>query len=362
MNPGCLTLSLVLLTTGCGWATYNRSEQYINATTIDRVRIPVGLDQPVFEDLLEIPEARDVRALAGEKLEIGLPEPLASAFTVDQIVIKRLGDSRWVFIDAPPAMVWPRLRQFWADANMNLAYADPSRGVMETEWMVGRDGDAAAIFESFKSMTVFSNSGTSMRHKFRLRVEPGIRAGSTEVYLEHKSLPLGVPVLEDAVAWSTDSDNPELEGVALNSLAFYLGDHINSSTQVSKLAALIGGERAELVPDRDRPVLKYRLKFDRAWATVGNALEDARINVEDLDRNSAIYYVYYDESRADEPGFFSRLFTREAEMAEGSANRYLVHLDSQEGEVHVTVLKDRATLANALVAEKLLKIIKQYST
>ncbi|MEX2327473.1 MAG: outer membrane protein assembly factor BamC, partial [Pseudomonadales bacterium] len=199
MNTRVLASSLVLLLSGCGWATYDRSEQYINAQTIDRVTIPEQLDEPAFDDLLEIPEARDVRELAGEKLEIGLPEPLASAVSVDQIVIKRLGDSRWVFVDAPPAMVWPRLRQFWEDANMNLAYADPSRGVMESEWMAGRDGEAEAIFDSLKSLTVFANSGASMRHKFRLRVEPGIRAGSTEVYMEHKSLPLGVPVLEEAV-------------------------------------------------------------------------------------------------------------------------------------------------------------------
>ncbi|MBT5702183.1 MAG: outer membrane protein assembly factor BamC, partial [Gammaproteobacteria bacterium] len=53
-------------------------------------------------------------------------------------------------------------------------------------------------------------------------------------------------------------------------------------------------------------VLKYKLDFDRAWATVGAALEDARISVEDLDRTSAIYYVYYSSRHDPDPGFFSK--------------------------------------------------------
>lgn len=365
MKTRTLILSSILILSSCGWATYDRREKYLEAETAEPVKVPQDLDKPPFESAMEIPDVVDVRNLGGQKVDLGLPEALSSSFGVDMIVIKRLGDERWVFVDAPPAMVWPRIRQYWEDNRMELTRADPGRGIIETDWLVASgEGEASQIYETLKSGLRFSNSRGAVRHKFRLRVESGVRAGSTEVYLVHKTLPLGAPVREDALVWDNNSDNEELEGEVLTGLARYLGDRITSERVVSVMATQIGGQKTELVPDRLRPVLKYHLAFDRAWATVGNALESARINVEDLDRSAAVYYVYYDESRAGEPGFLSRLFGGDdKEAAPGdSAKRFLVQLDTREGEVHVTIKKDPSTLADALVAEKLLKIIKQYST
>lgn len=358
-------LAAVLLLSACGWNTYDRREKYLEAEVLEPVTIPESLDRPPFEAALEVPPVEDPRNIAGQKMEVGLPEALSTTFGVDYIVIRKLGDSRWVFVDTAPAIVWPKIRQFWQDSNMPLATADPSRGVMESEWLISAGGTPAEVFESIKSGMAWADEDARMRHKFRLTVEPGIRAGSTEIYLEHKSLPLGSPVREDSVEWTGVSDDLELEGEMLTGLAYYLGERINQSPAVSLLANNIGGQRAELVPDRQKPVLKYKLRFDRAWATVGNALENAKIDVEDLDRNAANYYVYYDDSAVEKPGFFGRLFSDDEgeRTAPGDENRYLVHLDSKDDEeVHVIVMKDKSTLADALVAERLLKIIKEYST
>ncbi|MBD3647035.1 MAG: outer membrane protein assembly factor BamC, partial [Pseudomonadales bacterium] len=193
---------------------------------------------------------------------------------------------------------------------------------------------------------------------------PGIRAGRSEIYVEHRQQPLGAPYRSTQVEWESGSDNVELEDKILTSLAYYLGETINQRQSVSLLAGGIRETRTELIPDDREPVLKYLLPFNRAWATVGAALENARIDVEDLDRTAAIYYVYYDDSQANEPGFFGRLFSRdEKEIDPGQRNRYLVHVEpAAENEVYVTVQKDENTPADALVAERLLKIIKEYST
>ncbi|MCB1693118.1 MAG: outer membrane protein assembly factor BamC, partial [Pseudomonadales bacterium] len=233
-----------------------------------------------------------------------------------------------------------------------------------SDWIVGGNGSADQVFAAMRGDKSAVTLPASARYKFRVRIEPGIRSGSTEIYLEEHSLPLG-DLVSTGVDWTGTSDNTELEGVALNSIAYYLGDEINRTPSFSMLATNIGGQRAELIPDRLKPVLKYKLPFDRAWATVGDALEQAKINVEDLDRSSAIYYVYYDAEHAGEPGFFSRLFQGDEAKAErNDKNRYIVRLDAREktDEVDVTVMKDAKTLANADVAEQLLKIIKEYST
>jgi uncharacterized lipoprotein len=95
---------------------------------------------------------------------------------------------------------------------------------------------------------------------------------------------------------------------------------------------------------------------------VADALDNARISVEDLDRDAANFYVYYDGGDGKAPSLFRRLLPGGSSKEEGEANRYVVHLDTRGEEVQVTVLKGSTELADALLAEKLLRIIKQYST
>jgi len=346
---------------GCSWLGIKDSRgDYLQARSIPRVVVPEGLDQPPFNDVLLIPAVDDSRGISGERLEIGLPEALSTAVGVEQIVIRKLGDERWIFIDTPPAAVWPKIRLFWEVNNMEVQYADPRRGTLETSWLSSTEGDADSIYSSLKSGVAWGNDNATVQNKFRLTMEAGIRSGSSEVHLEHKQVPLGAPVRADTANWTNASDDLELETKVLTELAYFLGETIPQGYSISQGAMNIRSSRVEILPDRSRPVLRYKLDFDRTWATVGGALEDARISVEDLDRDAANYYVYYDDTNYKEPGFFSKLFKDGTQV--GEEKKYLVHLEETEDGVHVTVLKDADTLADPLVSERLLKIIKEYSS
>ena len=50
------------------------------------------------------------------------------------------------------------------------------------------------------------------------------------------------------------------------------------------------------------PVIDLRLPFDRAWASLGRALERANLSVKDLDRSAGVYFVKYEtrKQRAEE--------------------------------------------------------------
>ena len=346
-------LSIVLLLTSLSGCWFGNKE--ITA----RVVIPEGLDQPEFVDSMPIPEVDDPRGLADRDYDIGLPEALSTTFGVEKIVIRKLGDVRWVFLDVPIPTVWPRVVEYWEANNLTIETADPGTGVMVSEWLPSGDGTGEEVFESIRSPAL--QGAVTQQHKFRLRLEPGVRNGSTEVFIQHRQVMLNGPQRMDQVQWTDESDDDELEGAVLSALAFSLGETIAAGQAVSLVAAGLEESRTELVPDRERPVLKYRLDFNRAWATVGAALENARINVEDLNRSDAYYYVYYSADHRPELGFLGRLFRR-GDVEVGVENKYLVHLDTNDDEVHVTVLKDQETLADALIAERLLKIIKEYST
>jgi len=112
--------------------------------------------------------------------------------------------------------------------------------------------------------------------------------------------------------------------------------------------------------------LKYKLDFDRAWATVGAALDDARISVEDLDRTSAIYYVYYSSRHDPDPGFFSKIFGGDSKDDEDPGHRFTVQLEPEGEEIRVTVSVASELAASEtdslILKERLLKLIKEYST
>ncbi|MDC1368620.1 outer membrane protein assembly factor BamC, partial [Pseudomonadales bacterium] len=142
IRRGCVITVSSLLISGCSWfGIENNSDDYLESDSIPRVTIPESLDTPAFTDALVIPVVNDARGLMGEKMTIGLPEPLSTASGVEQIVIRKLGEERWIFIDTPPAAVWPKIRLFWEVNNMELQSADARRGVLESVWLASVAGE-----------------------------------------------------------------------------------------------------------------------------------------------------------------------------------------------------------------------------
>lgn len=361
---------VVLLSSGCSWMGLDKyfgvSEEQLrleNEAT-PPVVVPEELDQPNFVDLMPIPNVVDYRGLSGKTIEVGLPQALSTSFGVEQIVIRRLGDDRWVFLDLPTATIWPQVVLFWEENHLPVANLNPREGILETEWLVGSTGNPDEIFESLKSGSAWSSQATAQQFKFLVRVEPGVRNGSTELFVEQKQRGLGEAL---DVNWDGTSDNPELEGKLLSSMAYYLGDRMAEGPKVSLLAAGLQESKATLLTESTGMILSYRLDFNRAWATVGSALEDARVEVADLDRTSAIYYVNYSLGHDPDPGFFGRLLGRGSKNTEPTeGQRFRVELKDEGEEVLVTVALDSELAGtasdNTILRERLLKLIKEYST
>ncbi len=359
---------------GCGWFDFfGKSDKQILLETGSSapVEVPPGMDEPEYRDAMPIPNVVDYRGIAGQDVELRMPEPLSTTFGVDQIVIRRLGEQRWVFLDLPTATIWPQLLSFWEENQLPLSIVDPRNGVLETEWLIGTGGDVDAIYDSLLSGSDWEDPSASREYKFRLALEPGVRSGSSELYVEQVERPMSGVLRASEPGWDGSSDNPELEGKLLSSLAYFLGERTAQGPSISLLAAGLQESKASLEAGPDGMLLKYRLDFNRAWATVGAALEDASVSVEDLDRTAAVYYVYYTSRHTAEPGFFSRLFGRDSDEAREEDNtpghRFKVQLESQgEEEIVVTVDVDTdiamADTESLILRERLLKLIKEYST
>lgn len=355
-------LAICLSLPGCFGIFRDRENDYLKSPVLPRTKVPESLDKPPFQDLMAVPPVNDSRGISRKAFDLPLPDPLNADLGVEMIVIKKLGDTHWVFVDAPPATIWPKVYQFWEDNNLRIARAEPRRGLLESEWLSSPAGDAGEIFDSLKRGSARFGQGDRIENRFQLRITPGVRAGSSEIYLRYKKVPVGQEPKSE-IDWSKDSDDLAMEDTVLAAIAYYLGDTINEKSSVSLLAGTMNDQsKAVLVPDEEKPVLRYRLDFARAWATVGSALASARIDVEDLDRSAATYFINFRDLDRDRPGFIRRLFMDDKEQAKVADNRYLLRLDESGDGVEVTVMKDPSTLASADVAERLLAIIKEYSS
>ncbi len=317
--------------------------------------IPDDMDKPIFVDLMPIPNIEIDPASTDYK--IGPPESLSTAFTVDKIVIKRLGDQRWVFLDVPPRSVWPHVVRFFEENNLHIEKADPASGFIETKLLISEEGTGESIFQSLKLGVLLGKSKQQL--KLRLQIEPGVRSGSTELFLKHRAI--SDRYSPEKIDWSQTSDDPQLEAAILKDLAYNLGDHVTNDQTISLIASGLEDSRTKLIWNREQPVLTYRLDFNRAWATVSAAIENANIQVEDLNRTESYFYVYFNEGHEADTGFLGRLLLRDKGEAE-ERNLFQLRLSTIKDEVHVSVYSDQTTMADIKIAEKLLKVIKKYSS
>ncbi|CAM5420838.1 Outer membrane protein assembly factor BamC OS=Stutzerimonas stutzeri OX=316 GN=CXK95_11855 PE=4 SV=1 [Stutzerimonas stutzeri] len=110
------------------------------------------------------------------------------------------------------------------------------------------------------------------------------------------------------------------------------------------------------------PVLQLETDFDRAWSSVGRALQAGDVRVDDLDRSLGVYYVNLAEGAKDpqeKPGFFGRLFGGEdKDEIEARAERYQLRLTRAGDKVLVTLDKGIDAVAPADVARRVLSLIK----
>ena len=202
----------------------------------------------------------------------------------------------------PPRSVWPHVVRFFEENKLHIETADPASGVIETKLLVSEEGAGETTFQSLKLGVLLTNS--KQKHKLRLRIEPGVRSGSTELFLTHRAVIDGYS--PEQIDWIQNSDDTELEAVILKELAYNLGDHVTNDQTISLIASGIEDSRTNLVWKREQPVLTY--VFNRV-ATVSAALENAKIKVEDLNRTESYFYIYFNEDQEAETGFFGRLLT-----------------------------------------------------
>jgi len=351
----CATVaSLCALLAACG-VTEKIDEasriDYRTSAKLPSLEVPPDLTKPRADNRFTIPERAGNNDRTWSSYERNRSTPSAQGATqvLPQVAgahIERQADQRWLVVDAPPEKVWPIVRDFWRDSGFTVQSESPQTGVIETDWAENH----AKLPLDFIRRTVgraFDNLySTGERDKFRTRLErePG---GGTAVYVTHRGMiEVYTSTAEERTVWQPRPSDPELEAEFLRRLMLrFVPDA--EATQAAQGASSGGGSAAQpvtLVNTGDAQRLELSEGFDRAWRSVGLALDRGGFTVEDRDRSKGVYFVRYIDPEieggrsAKKPGFLSRIFGSGQARADASP-RFRIEVTA-EGERSQVLVRD----------------------
>jgi len=336
----------------------------------ENLEIPPDLTTGSFDDAMDVPPLqgaatyseyvgeRSQRRQVAERGDV-LPQ-------VKDVTIKREGDNRWLEIKAPPQQVWPQAVAFWRAQGILLLEENPTTGIMKTDWLENR----AEIRKDFITNTLRKVAdglySTATRDQYRVRIEPGLDAGTTDLYLTHRGMEerLRGDVLGDTTStiWVPMDPDPDKEAAMLRRLMVHLGA---SEQRAAGLApqegAAAGAAKSQLTtgPGGERELVIAE-EFRRAWRLTGVALDRIGFAVEDRDRAQGIYYVRYDDPTAGEEkkGWGSRLAFWRGKDEKGAA-RYQVKLNGDGTKTRVSVRDQVGQPAPSGTADRILGLLHE---
>jgi outer membrane protein assembly factor BamC len=339
---------------GCGWLVgdegyfRDRSDDYREARAIPPMVVPEEKKAEAISQLYVIPVER-TDALLAKEFEVPRPIPLVGDPEENVVRIQKLGEEQWILLDGAPGESWPRVRAFLISNQIGIEREDAASGVMETGWL------------SFKSEP-------DRREKYRIRVEQGVQRNSSEIYVQQLGYkrPEGQDV--EAPDWGSKSTDAEREAWMVRELAGYMAE-TGEDASVSLLAQGISTvNKVYLIRDAEkRPAIDLRLPFDRAWASMGRALERAEFKVQDLDRSTGMYYATYEPGQKDgeeeKKGMFKRMFSwwgDDDEVNPAIGRSYRFTLQSDDDGVMINVTRDDGKEFDEGEAEFLLGLVKAH--
>jgi len=266
----------------------SRQKDYLRAEPIPPIAIPEGIDTAPLPPMFNVPlvNANDEFGddYDPDDIEIPRPKPMADKGEV-RVKIQKLGEDRWIFLNASTAQVWPRTQNFMSEYELAVASSNAREGLIETDWL------------RFKT-----DEGTKSR--YRVFIEKGIHPDTSEVRIVHVERP--EEFAGEIPQWPEKSDNPEKEQWLLRELAGVLAESVDNKA-ASLLGQNVGGkEKVVFVPGAAEPTMRILLPSGRAWATVSHAVNKEGFVKWDGNSDNGVFYAGYSEF-GKKRGFWGRM-------------------------------------------------------
>jgi outer membrane protein assembly factor BamC len=354
------TLQLTVLAMAAALAACSVLEEdkvnYKSASKASTLEIPPDLTQ-LRKDSRYILESNSANASGFLSAATRAADNGTASASVGEARMERSGNQRWVVVNQPADKVWATLQDFWKENGLNLSTEQADLGIMETDWAENRAKIPQDFIRKTIGRVIDSLYATGERDRFRTRIERNAQGG-VEVYITHRGM---VEVYsserKDQTIWQPRPADPELEIEFMRRLMLKIGGVSGSPTAVSASKDAPAAASTSVLKVNNLPVIEIQDDFDRAWRRLGVALDRTSFTVEDRDRSKGVYFVRYVPagSNGKEPGFFSKLFSKET--ATPAPVKYRVTLTHDAGTSRISVLTAEGVADTSDNAEKILKLI-----
>jgi len=275
---------------GCGFLMgdegifRDRSQDYKSAPELPVLSVPEGMSDAALREIYVVPQVDTGVVLKGDFV-VPRPAPLVDSAGRDVVRIQTLGDKSWALVGLAPGQVWPQVRSFLTAAGMQVARADARAGIIDSTWL--------------------TLEGKPMASRFRFRMEQGVQRGTSELHV------LQMNQAGDVDSWPANSDDPAQAQEMLRAVAQYLADSADSSpvSMVAEQGISSSGRISMQEAPEGYSYIRLELPYDRAWASLGLALENASFELTDRNRSEGQYFARFIGTREDaEEGWFDWLW------------------------------------------------------
>lgn len=343
----------------------------------ENLELPPDLASARFDDALDIPPASGSMTLSSYTGERTARTQIAGSGQVlpevAGVSLRRAGERRWLEVDANPNAVWPQVVGFWRQQGILLQEQDPTVGVMQTDWIENRAEIRTDFITRQLRRVVDGLYATSTRDRYRVRVDTGASAGTTEVHLTHAAmherLVRNTAGEGTQTVWEPAESDPGKEAAMLRRLMLHLGV---SDRDADRMLAQGGGRaetdtsaapaaRVRLVQDANGATLVLPEDFRRAWRSVGLALDRSGFAVEDRDRSNGVFYVRYGDidRHQERPGLVGRLAFWRGTGDDDAVGQYQIRLSEDAGETRVNIHDDAGRPDRSESAQRILSLLQE---
>ena len=356
------------LLTSCGWfgreegVIINPDDDYLDAVQLGSLSVPQDMPAIQNQDFIPIPAVPSQVNPRFYPDSPPLPNAIYSNEKRDDVRMQRLGSRNWLVVPEPVTTAWPKLKQFFADNGVSLILDEPSLGRLDTEWLTINSEET---YRDVVREVLKGNLIDSQRDRFLVKLEQGLRVGTSEIHMRHES-----EILEDIstdpseIFWKIKSDSLEAERSLLNEIGAYIAAKV-SEMSVSKVALEIGTmQKSELLRDSNGyPILRLKLDFQRAWATIGQALGNAEADIIELNRDDREFKANLPlESLGIETG--GQVFCRLTFSCSSDASEIPVLIQvraTESGDFDVTVYDQDREELNSEIAQQITVMLRDFA-
>ncbi len=309
-------LGMLSILVGC---SSEPDTKYLDVRSSAHLAIPPDLTQAALNEKFEIPA--NFSSGTGETAN-----QVPVLVQVDSLRLQGREDFYWLAFDEPIKNLYQLIKSFWASEGFIIAVDEPVIGMMQTQWVIKKEGTEEQDRNFFLSL--FSDSQlTTGQDQYRTRIARDADTGITRIYISHRGTrnqPIrnvnpDDPFIPDA--WIFRPPEPELEVEMLSRLMVYLG--LNQADVDQQLADIkLFAPRASIHIDNaeNTSYLLVRSVKKQTWNRLLHELDRLNIEVVSVDYNVGFsgngeILVKSDfEVETKKSGFFSFFFD-ETEVA-----------------------------------------------